>query len=293
MRHFIAIDIGGTEIKYGIVNDIGEVVIRKKRKTDILNGIELLIENIKQIVRELLDCNDVISGIGISTAGVVDTEKGEIIYAGDTMPGYAGTNLKIILQDEFGLPVKINNDVNAAALGEGWVGAAKDVDTYFCMTLGTGIGGAIVIDKKLYKGKNFKAAEIGYMGKIKGSQFMYEKKAATNVLVQAARILLKRDDLEGIVIFDRAKMQDNDCLSLIDKWTEEIAKGLGDIICLLDPGLLIIGGGVSKQGDFLTDKIKEKLPLFLPKTFLENTEIKTAQCGNDAGMIGSISEFVE
>jgi predicted NBD/HSP70 family sugar kinase len=293
MRYFIALDIGGTDIKYGIVNEIGTVVIRKKRKTDILNGIELLIENIKQIVRELLDCNDVISGIGISTAGVVDTEKGEIIHAGDTMPGYAGTNLKIILQDEFGLPVKINNDVNAAALGEGWVGAAKETDTYFCMTLGTGIGGAIVIDKQLYKGKNFKAAEIGYMGKIKGSHFIYEKKAATNVLVQAARILLKRDDLEGNVIFDRAKMQDDECLFLIDKWTEEIAKGLADIICLLDPGLLIIGGGVSKQGDFLTDKIKEKLPLFLPKTFLENTEIKTAQCGNDAGMIGSISEFVE
>lgn len=293
MRHFIALDIGGTEIKYGIVNEIGKVVIRKKRKTDILNGIELLIENIKQIVRELLDFNDVISGIGISTAGVVDTEKGQIIHAGDTMPGYAGINLKLILQDEFGLPVKINNDVSAAALGEGWVGAAKDIDTYFCMTLGTGIGGAIVIDKKLYKGKNFKAAEIGYMGKIKDSHFMYEKRAATNVLVQAARILLKRDDLEGNVIFDRAKMQDDECLFLIDKWTEEIAKGLADIICLLDPGLLIIGGGVSKQGDFLTDKIKEKLPLFLPKPFIENTVIKTAQCGNDAGMIGSISEFVE
>jgi glucokinase len=291
MNYYIGIDIGGTDIKFGIVNELGEVIQSSKKTTEIEKGIESLIENVIHIVGMLLSEDYEISGIGVSTAGVVDTENGEILYAGETMPGYTGTNWKIVLEGKYGISVMVHNDVNAVALGEGWVGAAKGADTYFCMTLGTGIGGAIVINQKLYKGKNYRAAEIGYMGKRRENDSIYEKTAATSILVQAARILYNSNQVEGEQIFLKAKMQDENSIQLLDRWTEKVVIGLVDIICLLDPGLIIIGGGVSSQGDFLIQQIEKKLSLFLPEAFQNLTTIKTAENGNHAGIVGAVSEF--
>ncbi|WP_286229881.1 ROK family protein [Neobacillus mesonae] len=291
MRYFISLDIGGTDIKYGIISEAGEVVVRDKTPTKIEKGVARLIENVRCVVGGLLSAPYEIAGIGISTAGVVDPISGAIVYAGETMPGYAGTNFKRILAESFPLPVIVHNDVNAAALGEGWMGAARGVDTYFCLTLGTGIGGAIVIDKKLYMGKNFKAAEIGYMGKSGQGNSIFEKRAATSALVKKASLQLKREDLTGEDIFERAKVEQKYSV-ILDEWMEEVAKGIADIICVLDPGLIIIGGGVSRQKAFLSDKIREKLSLFLSKGFLETTTLTTAKCGNDAGMLGAVYGFL-
>jgi predicted NBD/HSP70 family sugar kinase len=292
LKHFISIDIGGTDIKYGIINDQGEIVQKSKTPTEALKGNKSLVQKLLNIVSELLKYDYVISGIGISTAGVVDTEKGEIIYAGGTMPGYKGTKLKEILEGQFGLSTKVNNDVNAAALGEAWVGAAKGVNTFFCMTLGTGIGGAIIIDKKLYKGFHYKAAEIGYMFKEKGAESFYETKAATSILIKTAQRELENEDIDGSYIFEQAKQGDIDCNRMINSWVEEVTRGIANIIFVLDPELIIIGGGVSKQGEFLIKRIKNKLPLYLPPNFDTNTMIKTAEYGNDAGMLGAVYEFL-
>jgi glucokinase len=293
MKHYISIDIGGTDIKYGIVNDLGQVVLKSKTPTEASKGNQKLVDKLIRIVSELLNSEYVISGLGISTAGVVDTEKGVVIYAGGTMPGYQGTKLKEIFVSRFGLATNVNNDVNATALGEAWVGAAKDADTFFCMTLGTGIGGATIIDKKLYKGLNFKAAEIGYMFMEKGGDSFYEKRAATSTLVKTAQRELNNQEIDGSYIFELAKQGDKESIRIIDMWMEEVTKGIATIICVLDPGLVIIGGAVSKQGAFLIDRIKNALPLYLPPNFETNTIIKAAQYGNDAGMLGAVYEFIQ
>lgn len=294
MKNFIGIDIGGTSIKYGIVNEEGKVLFVSETPTEGKAGADKLVGKIKNIINLLISKHKDIHGIGISTAGVVDTKEGTIIYANENLPGYTGTNLKHLIEKEFSIKTIVNNDVNAAALAEAWVGAGRGIDNFFCMTLGTGIGGAIVINKKLYKGVNYKAGEIGYINKVKGKNMYYEKKASTSALIKIAEKAggLHDSELNGKVIFEKAKAGNVGYSHIIDSWVDEICKGIQSAICLLDPGVIIIGGGVSLQKDYLLDKIKNRLPEFLPEGFMEGTEIVMAECGNKAGLIGSIYEFV-
>lgn len=293
MRKFVALDIGGTSIKYGIVNDKGEVINKAETPTEAGKGAQKLICKIADIVDLLLKENKDIDGIGISSAGVVDSNNGIILYANDNLPGYTGTRLKEIIEEKFNKNTIVNNDVNSAALAEQWVGAGKNINTFFCMTIGTGIGGAIVIDGKLYKGKNFKAAEIGYLNKL-GNEECFESKASTLALINKVKKELNiSENINGLNIFENIKSGNNDYKIIFNQWIDEISKGIANVICLFDPGLIIIGGGVSKQKNFLIDNIYKSLRKHLPEEFLENTIIKVAKCGNDAGMIGSVYEFLK
>ncbi len=293
MKNFIAVDIGGTSIKYGIVEENGEVLFSSETPTEAEKGAENLIKIVKSLISSLIKKYKDIHGIGVSTAGVVDTKDGSIIYASDNLPGYTGTKLKYIIEKEFSIKTIVNNDVNAAALAEAWVGAGRNVDDFFCMTLGTGIGGAVIINKKLYKGVNYRAGEIGYLNKISGQNIYYEKKASTSALVKMAKDEIKDSrDIDGKFIFHKAKQGDKYYCNIIDNWVEEVCKGIQNVIYVLDPGVIVIGGGISLQKDYLLDKIKERLLNFLPEGFTTSTEIVMAQCGNDAGLIGSVYEFI-
>lgn len=291
MRNFIALDIGGTNIKYGIVNDIGEVIKKSEIATEAQKGPVELLSKITRIIEVLLKENNDISGIGISTAGVVDTEKGSILYANNNLPGYTGTNLKEIIEEKFNIRTIVNNDVNSAAMAEQWVGAGKNRKTFFCMTIGTGIGGAIVIDGKLYKGVNFRAAEIGYLNKV-NAEVYYEKMASTSALISKVKKELNiEDNIDGKSIFEKVKAGDETYNKIYSQWIDEICKGMSNIIYLFDPGLIIIGGGVSKQKEFFIDSIRKSISKYLPEEFLEGTSIEVALCGNDAGMIGAVYEY--
>lgn len=293
MKNFIAVDIGGTSIKYGIVEENGKVLFSSETPTEAEKGAENLIKIVKSLISSLIKKYKDIHGIGVSTAGVVDTKDGSIIYASDNLPGYTGTKLKYIIEKEFSIKTIVNNDVNAAALAEAWVGAGRNVDDFFCMTLGTGIGGAIIINKKLYKGVNYRAGEIGYLNKISGKNIYYEKKASTSALVKMAREQIKDSrDINGKIIFEKARQGDMHYCNIIDNWVEEVCKGIQNVIYVLDPGVIVIGGGISLQKHYLLDKIKERLLNFLPEGFTTSTEIVMAQCGNDAGLIGSVYEFI-
>lgn len=293
MRHFISIDIGGTDIKYGIINGKGEILSGTSCPTDIHKGIPHLISNVKDIIGSLLQSDCDFLGIGISTAGVVNPESGEVIFAGPTMPGYTGTNWKEHLEKEFPLPVIIDNDVNAAALGEAWVGAGRSIDTFFCMTLGTGIGGAIVINKGIYRGTNFRAGEVGYMGKRSADGMRYEEKAATSALIKKVKQELNIENIDGRMIFDHVKSGNPEYEHIIRDWVNEIGKGIADIICVLDPGVIVIGGAVSQQGEYLMDRIQDSLRSYLPEVFISSTVLRPAECGNDAGMLGAVYPFVK
>lgn len=291
MKSYVALDIGGTSIKYGIVNDKGEVVNKFETPTEAHKGADNLISKVIDIIKAMLEKNPDTCGIGISTAGVVDTENGVILYANNNLPGYTGARIKEVVEQKFSIPTIVNNDVNAAAMAEYWVGAGKNKKTFFCMTIGTGIGGAIIIDGKLFKGMNFRAAEIGYMNKT-SDDYYFEKAASTSALINKVKKELKVDEnIDGLSIFECVKKGDTALNRIFDQWIDEICRGIANIICMFDPGIIIIGGGVSKQKDFLIDRLKKNLPKFLPESFMNGTLIEVAECGNDAGIIGAVYEF--
>jgi glucokinase len=292
MRKYVSVDIGGTNIKYGVVSGSGEVLYSNVIATDAVNGGENLIKRVTGLIKSLLDENSGISGIGISTAGVVNTLSGEVIYASANLPAYAGTQWKRIIKEQFNIKCSIQNDVNAAALAEAWLGAGKGRSIFFCLTLGTGIGGAAFIDGKLYKGVNFRAAEIGYLN-INSISGNFEENASTRSLVERVKNELNCDNLNGMVVFERARSGGTDYNHIIDLWVNELSKGISNIVYLFDPGLIIIGGGVSNEGEYLLNKIYKGLKHNILSSFMDGTELKMAECGANAGIIGAVYDLIK
>ncbi|MDQ6423491.1 ROK family protein [Paenibacillus sp. LHD-117] len=289
-NQWVSVDVGGTEIKYAVFTDNGNLIYNDKRKTPSGAANIRIPEAVAAIIQDMLERYGPMEGVGISTAGVVDTESGEIIFAGGTIPEYKGTNLKRTVEERFGLRTTVANDVNAAAVGEWWRGAAAGADDFFCMTLGTGIGGALFCGGRLVTGAHYRAGEIGHSLYDKDSGTTYEQRASTSALLKRAARELPDFDGSGFTLFEQAKAGNAPYLAVIDRWTEEIARGIAGIIVVSDPALIVIGGGVSEQGDYLLDKIKLQVSGFLPPGFSQ-TELTVAKLGNKAALYGAIYPY--
>ncbi|WP_373895498.1 ROK family protein [Virgibacillus sp. CBA3643] len=287
MADFLAIDIGGTYIKYAIINSLHQLKHYSKVPTKE-NKDNAILKQAEEITAEALRTEPNIKGIGISTAGIVDREKGEIIYAGPTIKNYKGTGFKEKLTRKFHLPVHVENDVNAALLGEIWKGAAEDQTDVFCITLGTGIGGAYFHDR-LMDGFFKQANSVGYLLYEKDTETNYEDRASTAALNSMIHQTFD-GELSARDVFVQAKVGDNTSTKLIETWSAEVAKGLAQIILLIDPKCVIIGGGISRQGSFLVNAIERHLNNYLPDNFLK-AEIKVAQLYNDAALYGAVYPF--
>ena len=286
MAKYLTIDIGGTYIKYALVDeqlhliDKGKVATKRNMESAILQQVDEIIEKFLSVSS--------INGVGISTAGIVDRQKGEIVYAGPTIKNYKGTSFKKHIVEKFDLPVHVENDVNAALLGEIWKGAAQHHDQVYCITLGTGIGGAYY-DEGIVDGYHLQAHSVGYLLYDPASKTNYEMRASTSAL---SRKVVKELGTDFTVqdAFDKAKLGDVSCTDMIRDWCKEVSRGISEIILLVDPSCIIIGGGISQQGDFLLHFIEEQVEEFLPSHFLK-TEIKMAQLYNDAALYGAVYPF--
>ena len=286
MADYLSIDIGGTFIKYALLNDQKHLHGHQKIATKENNDHDIL-EQVDSIISSVTKHTD-IRGVGISTAGIVDREKGEIIYAGPTIKNYKGTNFKSHVSRRFQLPIHVENDVNAALIGELWQGVAQKENDVFCITLGTGIGGAYY-HHKLLDGAHHQAHSVGYLLYDPITQTNFESRASTSALNR----LIEREMGKGIStkeVFDKAKLGEDHYISIIEAWSKEVAKGLAQIILMVDPTSILIGGGISRQGTYLLDHIQKQLPHFLPKGFLK-TELKIAQLYNDASLYGAVYPF--
>lgn len=292
MKKFICIDIGGTSIKYGILRESGIIIEKGNMDTNALKeGGQGIFKKIKYIISKYLK-NYEVEAVCISTAGMVDSKDGKILFALEHLiPEYTGMEIKKEVEKEFNIRCEVENDVNCAGLGEMWLGAGKGASSSVCLTIGTGIGGCIIINNELIHGFSNSAGEIGYM-KINGEDF--QNVASTTSLVKRVAILknIAEESINGKMIFDMAKNKDQDCLKEIDYMIKSLAIGIANLSYIINPEVIILGGGIMAQEQFLKPKIEEALRKELIKTIYENTRIEFAKRQNDAGMIGALYNFL-
>lgn len=284
----MVLDIGGTAMKSAIYEN-GTLSDIRETPTEALQGGSHVVERAKAIIADYRRTHT-FDRIGISTAGQVNPTDGSIIYANENIPGYTGTRLKDIMEEAFRVPVSVQNDVNAAAIGEAIFGAGKGHDNFACLTYGTGVGGAIFIKGQLYSGCSFSAGEFGaivvhpeerdpHKDMFSGC---YERYASTTALVKRA---MEADSTlsNGRLIF--ARMDEPAVKNIIDNWIMEIVNGLIIITHMLNPSCIILGGGVMEQ-PYVLNHIREKLYENIMPSF-RHVKIEKAKLGNQAGMLGA------
>ena len=296
MMYYICIDIGGTSIKYGVLSEKGEIFIDGTVSTKVTEKENFILSDVKKLIRNILDeyRNYEIKGICVSTAGVVNPEKGEIAYAGPTIPKYTGTKIKEELEKEFSISCEVENDVNCAGLGEYWKGAGKGSKSMVCLTIGTGIGGSVILDGKLLNGIGYTAGEIGYMDvngnyiqNIASSRYLVEKVQKEKVEKEGIT-----DAITGVDIFELAKKGDEICIAGINEIISNLAVGVRNIIYLLNPEVIVIGGGITAQKEYLEEKIRKEVNDGMISDMFRKTRIELAQQGNQAGLLGALYNFL-
>lgn len=289
--NIMVFDIGGTFIKSGLFTD-NKKLINYKENPYIISGRDGVLQILNREIKSV-DCD----AIGISTTGLVDTKTGTITYGNDCIPNYTGTKLKEILETKYNVPVFVLNDVNAAALGEGNVGAAKEFCNYICLTYGTGVGGAIVINNKIYEGNNGYAGEIGHIPIhpngvqcVCGLRGCYNEYASSRGLVNSC--LLYNNSLDnGKKIFDEFYRGNIIVKNKIDDWIDEIIYGLVIVIHVFDPQIIVLGGGIMKQ-DYIINQIKDKIKNKILPSY-NKVIITNAKLGNKAGLMGAVYYVLE
>lgn len=290
--NIVAIDIGGTEIKYGLVSEDGRVLETETIDTEAKLGSAILLDKIFKIVESYLPRE--VGGIALSSTGQVDGIHGKVIGGIPLIPGWIGTDIVEILEKKYNLPALLENDVNCAAMGELWQGAGRGYDNFLCLTIGTGIGGGIVIGQDIYRGESYVAGEFGHFQIEKngrlcscGKRGCYEAYASTGSLI---RLVREKTGLElnGREIFEKIHGREREFLEIYERWCDYITDGLATLAYIFNPDLIVIGGGVSKQGEFLLGKLKRSLEDKIPQNYSKTLKLAAAEQGNLAGMLGAV-----
>ncbi|WP_262315855.1 ROK family protein [Lacticaseibacillus parakribbianus] len=282
---YLCIDIGGTAIKWARFARDGSPVTERQevltRKTATSNQI------LEQVVRlvQAERASGPIEGVAISSAGVVDAEAGVIRSAGPTIPGYAGTDFKAAITGGLGLPCAVENDVNCMALAEASQVAVRNV---FALTIGTGIGGAVVLNQRLYTGKG-SAGEIGYLPLFDGRT--YQEAGCTQALVDLVNATTEREVATGRDVAAWFGCDAGVALATTT-WLGRIAKGIVTINYIVDPDLFIVGGGIMESNPALVTELEDLANAAMEPSFTKPIVIRRAALGNSAGMIGALRHLL-
>jgi predicted NBD/HSP70 family sugar kinase len=223
-------------------------------------------------------------GVAVCSPGLIDAEKGEVIFAGPNFPGYTGMKLREEIERLTHLPCTVENDVNAAGLGESWLGAGKGAKSAFCLFVGTGIGGALVLDGHLIHGASAAAGEIGFLPFAGGH---FEKIASTSAILQQVGAAT------GEEVFQRAANGEEKALAALEEMAKKIANALAEICCIVNPEVLIMGGAIMAQREFFEPRLNCYLAELLPEALRKNTRIAFAQLGTAAGFTGALRHFLQ
>ena len=290
MSLYMTADIGGTSIKFGVADEGGTFLCRDAMPNPVREkGVDAMLDAVSSKARFFRTRYD-LSGLAVSTAGVVD-ENGVVLLVGPNFPGYSGTPLAEKLGSFCGLPCTAANDANCAALGEAWLGAGKNASPFVCVTLGAGVGSAILIDGRLLSGASGFAGELGCLPFEDG---ILEDYASARALVRfvANAKKLPKNSLDGSKILDMARTGDPAAQSGVQRQMRALAAGLSAVLLLIDPELVVIGGGLAAGSDILAPALKKELSLLRAVSPIPETRIRFSGLGNDAGMLGALSYFL-
>ncbi|MDP4153119.1 MAG: ROK family protein [Bacillota bacterium] len=310
--YFIGIDLGGTNIATGVVDQQGKIVAKNSIKTQASRHYNEIIKDMAESCLKVCKENNIsfedISGIGIGTPGTVQPGTGIITFANNL--GFHNVPMKQEMEKLLKKPVFVGNDANVAALGEVFCGGAKGYRYAVTVTLGTGVGAGVIIDGKIYEGFNGGAVEMGHsIIKFDGIQCncgrrgCWEQYASASALINQTKEQMGKhpeslmwhiceNDLEkcnGRTAFAAAQQGDKPAAQIVDQYITYIAYGLGDVINIFQPEIILIGGGISGEGEYLLKPLREKTYSFCyaGPDGMKLAKIEKAQLGNDAGIIGA------
>ncbi|MFI3301441.1 MAG: ROK family protein [Candidatus Gastranaerophilales bacterium] len=309
-KNRIGIDVGGTNVKIALVDTQGKIAYSNSVSTRAEMGYEYTVNNIKQAIYDLLKETKLttkdIEGIGFGFPGQVDYKSG-VVRLAPNIPGWVNVPIAKLIEDEFKVPTRVDNDVRCAALGELKYGAGKGCENLICITVGTGIGSGLIVNGKLVRGASNAAGEIGHI-KLQmneapicgcGDTGCMEAFASGPAIVAMAEDYIKggkstkfREMAGGTpitpyIVCEAAKAGDPVAQRIFAIMGEYIGIGMSGIVNLLNPEKIIIGGGVAEAGEFLLKPLEETLKKRAMKIAGETVQIVPAQLGNSAGVIGA------
>lgn len=307
----LGIDLGGTNIAAGVVDENYKIIGTGKLKTNAPRPAEEIADDMcKAALLAVEDAGltlDDIESVGVGTPGSVNPNDGTVAYSNNL--GFYNTPLAKLLSDRLGKKVSVENDANAAAYGEYIAGAGKGTNNFVAVTLGTGVGGGIIIDKKIFSGSNFAGGELGHTVIMAGGEpcscgrnGCFEAYASATALIrQTKRAMEKHKDsvmwqlcsgdinkASGRTAFNAMYKGDKTGKEVVDRYIEYLAIGIANIVNIFQPDIVCIGGGISNEGDNLILPVTEIVKgEDYAKNMKKTAKIKAAQLGNDAGIIGA------
>lgn len=307
----VGIDLGGTAIKAGLVDREGNILIQSSIETKVGRDYRLIIEDMKKQIEKLLSDYgsgiDDIESIGIGAPGLMNYKSGYVIYCTNLF--WNNVPLGVMLNEHFKKPVYLENDATVAGLAESLFGSTKNVPNSVFLTIGTGIGSGIILNHKVYSGSHFAGSELGHM--IIGDNFYkcncgnngcLETFASATAMIKYAVYRLendnikssilekaagKRENINAKIIFDAAKEGDQLGKETVDRMIKYLSIGIINAFNILDPEIIAIGGGVSKAGDYLIERLKAEVGKMLFTPNIKYGNIVLAQLGNEAGILGA------
>ncbi len=294
----IGVDVGGTNIKFGLVNAKGKIVARTRLVTGTLISsrkkmIAAIIEKIQELMAQKNLTQKNVRGIGFGFPGLIDPKKGLVIFL-PNIPGWKNVPLKSLIEKECKIPTFIDNDVNLITLGEWRYGAGRGVDDLMCVTLGTGVGAGLILGGDLYRGAGFVAGEIGHMPLNEkgpkcacGGVACFERYVGNKETLKIAKARFKKKDLALEDIYALALKGDVKANKFWNDFGVSVGNGLLGAVNLLNPRLIILGGGVSNSYRLISKPILKTLKSRCMKVQGQMIKIARAQLGDDAGIIGA------
>ena len=318
--YVIGVDLGATNIISLLISEDGKVVARDTRKTMGAKGKKKTISQIITSAKDVLKkgeeegvSTESIMGLGIGGPGPINSDGG-VIHIAPNIPGWVNTNLVEELECEFDLPVYLENDANAAALGEWWLGAGKGIDNLVLITLGTGVGGGIIIDGEVLHGARHTAGEIGHMvireGGLLcgcGNHGCLEAYASGNAVAKRTVRAIKKgektvltdlvknklEDITCKLVYDKARDGDKLCKQIVEETGKYLGVGITNIINIINPEMVILGGGIAKAGGLLFKPVRKYVKEHAFTAAMEGVKIVPAALGVNAGAIGAVAHVLK
>lgn len=306
----IGIDLGGTNIVAGVVDEQYHILATAKCKSQAQRTSEEIVDDMARLSREAVEkaglTMESVEYVGIGAPGTCNPITGVVEYTAN-LP-FRNVPLCDMMNERLGKPIYIENDANAAAWGEVKAGAAKGVANCICVTLGTGVGGGIIIDGKVYSGFNHAGGEIGHIIIVKdgepcgcGRNGCWEAYASVTALIRQTRVAMKAhpesvmwkispslEKVNGLTAFDAMRAGDVTAQEVVAAYTDYVADGVVDMVNIFQPEVICIGGGISKEGETLLAPIREKVAQERYSRYCtRQTKLCIATLGNDAGVIGA------